>query len=66
MPGYHWHLLTADRRHGGHVLALTLFAGRAQVEAIRRVSLDLPGNEAFAHADQTKDRGEETRRVEGK
>jgi len=66
VPGYHWHYLTADRQHGGHVLALTLLAGSARVEAIRRVNLELPGNEAFAHADQTKDRGEETRRVEGK
>jgi len=66
LPGYHWHYLTADRQHGGHVLALTLVAGSAQVEAIRQMNLELPGNEAFAHADQTKDRSEETRRVEGK
>jgi acetolactate decarboxylase len=66
VQGYHWHYLTADRQHGGHVLALTLVAGSAMVEAIQRVNLELPDNEAFAHADQTKDRSEETRRVEGK
>ncbi len=66
VPGYHWHYLTADRQHGGHVLALTLVEGSAKVESIQRVNLELPGNEAFAHADQTKDRSEETRRVEGK
>jgi acetolactate decarboxylase len=66
VPGYHWHFLSADRQHGGHVLALTLTAGSAQVESIARMNLELPTSEGFAHADQTKDRSQETRLVEGK
>jgi hypothetical protein len=30
------------------------------------VELQLPGNQAFAHADQNKDRTDETRKVEGR
>jgi acetolactate decarboxylase len=66
VPGYHWHFLTQDRQHGGHVLNLTLVEGSAQVEKILRVELQLPGNQAFAHADQNKDRTDETRKVEGR
>ena len=66
VPGYHWHFLTQDRKHGGHVLKLTLVSGTAQVEAISKLELQLPENEAFALADQAKDRSEETRQVEGK
>lgn len=66
VPGYHWHFLTQDRKHGGHVLKLALMSGTAQVEAISKLELQLPENDAFAHADQAKDRSEETRQVEGK
>jgi acetolactate decarboxylase len=66
VPGYHWHFLTQDRQHGGHVLKLTLAEGIVQVEAISKMVLELPKNEAFAHADQAKDRTEETKQVEGR
>jgi len=66
VPGYHWHFLTADRQHGGHVLALTLMTGTVQVETISRMNLQLPTTEGFAHADQSKDRSQETKLVEGK
>ncbi len=66
VPGYHWHYLTEDRQHGGHVLKLTLVQGSAQVAPIGELDLQIPRNEAFAQADQSKDRTEETRQVEGK
>jgi len=66
VPGYHWHFLTQNRQHGGHVLKLILAEGTVQVEAISKIELKLPVNEAFAHADQAIDRTEETRQVEGK
>jgi acetolactate decarboxylase len=65
VPGYHWHLLSADRQRGGHVLGLTLAAGTALVESIPQVRLQLPTSEGFAHSDQTEDRSVETRQVEG-
>ena len=66
VPGYHWHYLTQDRKHGGHVLDLILTQGDAQWEAISAMDLQLPRTEGFARADQSKDRSEEVRRVEGK
>jgi acetolactate decarboxylase len=66
VPGYHWHYLTADRKHGGHVLQLTLTEGTARIEDIAALDLELPRSEAFAKADQEKDRTEEVKRVEGR
>jgi acetolactate decarboxylase len=66
VPGYHWHFLTEDKKHGGHVLKLTVVDVSAQLEEITALDLQLPRSDAFAKADQTKDRAEEVKRVEGK
>jgi acetolactate decarboxylase len=66
VPGYHWHYLTQDRKHGGHVLKLTLADGTARFLEIAALDLQLPRSEAFAKADQEKDRAEEIKRVEGR
>jgi acetolactate decarboxylase len=66
VPGYHWHFLTEDHQHGGHVLKLTMAQGSSKVETISELELQLPRNEAFAQANQTKDRAAETKQVEGK
>jgi len=66
VPGYHWHFLSANRQQGGHVLALTLAAGSVQVESIAKLDLELPRSEGFARADQSRDRSQETKLVEGK
>lgn len=66
VPGYHWHYLTDDHLHGGHVLKLILIKGNVRVETISAIDLQLPKNDAFANADQTKDRTSEIKLVEGK
>jgi acetolactate decarboxylase len=66
VPGYHWHFLTEDRQHGGHVLKVTMVRGSLKVATISEVELQLPRNEAFAQADQSKDRADEIKQVEGK
>ena len=66
VPGYHWHLLTADRRQGGHVLRLTLSSGSVRIATLSDFTVQLPRSDEFAHSDQTKDRTDETRRVEGR
>jgi acetolactate decarboxylase len=66
VPGYHWHFLSEERRRGGHVLKMTMIEGRAKAEVIAKVDLELPRSEAFAKADQSKDRSGETKLVEGK
>ncbi len=66
VPGYHWHFITADRKHGGHVVKLQAADVAAQVNEIAGFELQLPRDEAFAAADQTKDRAIEVKTVEGK
>jgi alpha-acetolactate decarboxylase len=48
------------------VLELTFADGTVKYEEIAGLDLQLPRSEAFAKADQTKDRAEEVKRVEGK
>ncbi len=66
VPGYHWHFITADRKHGGHVVKLQVADVTAQFNEITGLDLQLPRNDAFAAADQTKDRAIEVKTVEGK
>ena len=41
-PGYHLHLLTHDRRQGGHLLDCRLRSGRIGIRHIPRLEVDLP------------------------
>ncbi|MEO5338263.1 MAG: acetolactate decarboxylase [Magnetospirillum sp. WYHS-4] len=43
VPGWHFHFLTADRKRGGHVLALALDGGTAALEEISELRIALPG-----------------------
>ena len=42
VPGYHLHFLSDDRRHGGHVLQVTLLGGDAAVEGVGELHVELP------------------------
>ena len=66
VPGYHWHFISQDRKHGGHVLRLAGNGLEAQVDEIAGLDLQLPRNSGFAAADQGKDRTAEVKQVEGK
>lgn len=65
VSGYHWHFLTDDRKHGGHVLHITVENAGVQFNELAGLDLELPRTEAFANSDQTKDRAKEVKRVEG-
>lgn len=47
MPGFHFHFLTADRRHGGHLKECSLSNARISVQFISRLELDLPSTFDF-------------------
>lgn len=64
VPGYHWHYLSDDVSHGGHVLSLQLTAGKIKIATISTVELQVPDTEGFIHADQSKDRAQELHAVE--
>jgi acetolactate decarboxylase len=55
IPGYHFHFLSVDRRHGGHLLDLAADTLRLRVEALTDFHLVLPETEAFLTADLSKD-----------
>jgi acetolactate decarboxylase len=59
VAGYHFHFLSGDRRHGGHLLDLEAGPLRLRVEALTSFHLALPESEAFLKADLSKSTAEE-------
>jgi len=55
VPGYHLHLLSADRLHGGHVLEIRAKSLRAALHSTNDLHIVLPENAAFLHADLNGD-----------
>jgi acetolactate decarboxylase len=51
VPGYHLHFLTEDRKHGGHVLDLSLREGTAALDLTPNLDLRLPTEGEFLHKD---------------
>jgi acetolactate decarboxylase len=47
MPGFHFHFLTYDRMHGGHLKECSLRNVRISVQFISRLELDLPSTFDF-------------------
>jgi len=54
IAGYHFHFLSEDRMHGGHLLACSSGSLRLRVEALNDFHLALPENESFLKADLSK------------
>ena len=59
VAGYHFHFLSADRQHGGHLLDLQADTLQLKVEALNSFHLALPETEAFLKADLSKNTAEE-------
>jgi acetolactate decarboxylase len=59
IPGYHFHFLTDDRRHGGHLLECSSQPLRLRMEALTDFHLALPETEAFLKADLSKNTANE-------
>jgi acetolactate decarboxylase len=54
IPGYHFHFLSEDRMHGGHLLACSTGPLQMRMEALADFHLALPENESFLAADLSK------------
>jgi acetolactate decarboxylase len=54
VAGYHFHFLSADRQHGGHLLDAEADALQLKVDALTSFHLALPESEAFLKADLGK------------
>jgi acetolactate decarboxylase len=59
VAGYHFHFLSADRQHGGHLLDVKADKLQLKVEALTRFHLALPESEAFLKADLGRNTAEE-------
>jgi acetolactate decarboxylase len=65
VPGYHLHLLTDDRKHGGHVLEVRASRLQASLHLTSDLHLILPGNEEFLAANLTQDPAAALAKAEG-
>jgi acetolactate decarboxylase len=59
ISGYHFHFLSKDRQHGGHLLDVEGGPLRLKVEALTDFHLALPESEAFLKADLSKNTADE-------
>jgi acetolactate decarboxylase len=59
VAGYHFHFLSDDRLHGGHVLDVVATSLRLRVEPLTNFHLALPESEAFLKADLSKNTADE-------
>ena len=65
LPGWHFHYLSGDKKHGGHILGLSAESLRVKLNKIERFDLTLPRNPEFAHRDLCEDLTAKTAAVEG-
>jgi acetolactate decarboxylase len=59
VPGYHFHFLSENRQHGGHLLDCAGGPLRLRMESLTDFHLALPENESFLKADLSKDAANE-------
>jgi acetolactate decarboxylase len=59
IAGYHFHFLSKDCQHGGHLLDVEAGPLRLKVEALTEFHLALPESEAFLKADLSRNTAEE-------
>nr|WP_199899816.1 acetolactate decarboxylase [Shewanella marina] len=51
VPGYHFHFLSDDRKHGGHVSDFILSQGKFELEVFKDFHLRMPASHEFDQAD---------------
>ena len=64
VPGFHLHFLSADRRHGGHVLDFRMDEGTVRLDDTNGWDIELPSTPAYLDADLTRDRSTQLQAVE--
>ena len=64
VPGYHFHIITEDRKAGGHLLECELQNVRIEIDYLSELFMALPDNSEFYNADLTKDRQGELEKIE--
>jgi acetolactate decarboxylase len=64
IPGYHFHFISKDRQHGGHLLDCAAAKLQVRMEALADFHLALPETESFLKADFSKNKPEELANAE--
>ena len=64
VPGWHFHFLSDDGDHGGHVLELRLEPVIADIDYADKLEVALPNDRAFSGATLGRDMKDELRKVE--
>jgi len=54
VAGYHFHFISTDKRHGGHVLDISLTEATVDIDPLESVKLLIPQNTTFQHTDFSK------------
>ncbi len=49
-PGYHFHFISSDKKVAGHVLDFTIKQGKAEIQPVYQIHLQLPNVTEFANA----------------
>ncbi len=63
-PGYHFHFLSADHRHGGHMVECVLEGVTIEIDRIHGYAVQLPSSPAFEAFDFATDRSGEARTIQ--
>lgn len=64
VPGYHLHLLTDDKKSGGHLLSLLADSLTVEIDRTDSFKVILPHDSVFANANFTGDKESELKKVE--
>jgi len=59
VQGYHFHFISSDRKHGGHLLDVEADQLAVRIESLTDFHLALPSSEAFLKADLSQNTAEE-------
>lgn len=62
--GWHFHFLSEDRKHGGHVFEIIMNEGQVQLDKISRIEIQLPNEPAFDTYSLKEASGEDIKKVE--
>lgn len=64
ISGYHFHFLSDDKKHGGHIVDLTLSGVTIEIDQLESYIVEIPDTEAFRHFDFHQNRAEDIKQVE--
>jgi acetolactate decarboxylase len=64
VPGFHYHVISDDKKKGGHVLNISFDAATVQIDEIGNLEVKLPQTKEFHDADLTTVDPEDVHKVE--